>query len=152
MKCVHNLIHLCISLPSCFPLLNKIFKKSKNKSWFNKDNMTISLHNWLIYWSTNCYFLFFLIRSSFLLSEMFQSCSGPDNQWVISQGDDGQGLYDSGPLPHSWPQFCPPRPSGAIRHSRSQRPYGGAYTRAYTGAYTGAQNPWRVGSHNRMLR
>ncbi len=79
---------------------------------------------------------------------MFQSCSGPDNQWVISQGDDRQDLYDSGPLPHSWPQFCPTRPSGTIHHSRSQRPYGGAYTGAQTPVWCQRQNTWMVGSHN----
>lgn len=82
---------------------------------------------------------------------MFQSYSGPDNQWVISQGGDGQGLYDSGPLPHSWPQFCPPQPSGTIHHSSSQHPYGGAYTRAQTPVWCQRPKTWRVGSHNRML-
>ncbi|XP_041819753.1 transcription factor EC isoform X6 [Chelmon rostratus] len=76
---------------------------------------------------------------------MFQSCS--DNQWEIRQGDDGQGFYDSGPHPHSWPQFFPPRPSGTVHHPGSLYPYGEAYTRAQTPVWHQPQNPWKVHSH-----
>ncbi|XP_034381803.1 transcription factor EC isoform X2 [Cyclopterus lumpus] len=71
---------------------------------------------------------------------MFQSCSGPDNPWVISQRDDGRGFYDSEPHPHSWPQVCPPRPSGIVHH-------GGAYTRAQIPVWCQYENPWKVQSH-----
>ncbi|XP_076578496.1 transcription factor EC isoform X5 [Chaetodon auriga] len=76
---------------------------------------------------------------------MFQSCS--DNQWMTGQGDDGQGFYDSGPHPHSWPQFYHPRPSGTVHHPRSQYPYGKAYTRVQTPVWHQPQNTWKVHSH-----
>ncbi|XP_070848187.1 transcription factor EC isoform X2 [Chaetodon trifascialis] len=76
---------------------------------------------------------------------MFQSCS--DNQWMTGQGDDGQGFYDSGPHPHSWPQFYHPRPSGTVHHPRSQYPYGKAYTRTQTPVWHQSQNTWKVHSH-----
>ncbi|XP_040008322.1 transcription factor EC isoform X2 [Xiphias gladius] len=78
---------------------------------------------------------------------MFQSYSSPNNQWVISQRDDGQGLYNSGPHPHSWPQFHPACPSGTVHHSRSQCPYGGAYTRAQPPIWHQSENIWKVQSH-----
>ncbi|XP_037616661.1 transcription factor EC isoform X2 [Sebastes umbrosus] len=78
---------------------------------------------------------------------MFQSYYGPDNQWVISPTDDGQGFYDSGQHPHSWPQVCPPRPSGTVHHSRSQSAYGGAYTTAPIPVWCQSQNTWKVQSH-----
>ncbi|XP_031721606.1 transcription factor EC isoform X1 [Anarrhichthys ocellatus] len=75
---------------------------------------------------------------------MFQSLSGPDNQWAISQRDDGQGFYDSEPHPHSWPQFwpqfCPPRPSGTVHR-------GGPYTRAQIPVWYQFQDTWKVQSH-----
>ncbi|XP_019202587.1 transcription factor EC isoform X2 [Oreochromis niloticus] len=73
---------------------------------------------------------------------MFQSRSSPDNQCVIS----GLGLYDSEPHPH-WPQFCPPHPSGAIRHARSQCPYGEVYTRSPAPFWRESKNMWKVQSH-----
>lgn len=144
-------MHLSL-LPSRFPLLNKLStEKFKIKSWFNKDNITISLHNWLIYWLiVISFFSLLLLRYSFGSSEMFQSSSGPNNQWVISQRDDGQGLYNSGPHPHSWPQFCPPHPSSAIDHSRSQYSYGGAFTRAQHPVWRQSPNTWKVGRHDRI--
>ncbi|XP_074481861.1 transcription factor EC isoform X1 [Sebastes fasciatus] len=78
---------------------------------------------------------------------MFQSYYGPDNQWGISPTDDGQGFYDSGQLPHSWPQLCPPRPSGTVHHSRSQSAYDGAYTTAQIPVWCQSQNTWKVQSH-----
>lgn len=46
-------------LPSRLPFFNKILtEKFKYKSWFNKDNVTISLQK-LVNLPTNCYFLFF---------------------------------------------------------------------------------------------
>lgn len=33
----------------------------ENKSWFNKDNMTISLQNWLIHWLIVIYFSIFFV-------------------------------------------------------------------------------------------
>ncbi|KAK9525622.1 hypothetical protein VZT92_016309 [Zoarces viviparus] len=71
---------------------------------------------------------------------MFQLLSGPDNQRAISQRDDGQGLYDSEPHPHSWPQFCPPWPSSTVHH-------GGPYTRAQIPVWCQFQNTWKVQSH-----
>ncbi|XP_044041670.1 transcription factor EC isoform X5 [Siniperca chuatsi] len=88
-----------------------------------------------------------MTKYRFGLSEMFQSCSSPDNQWVISQKDVGQGLYDSGPHPHSWPQFCPPRPSSTVHHSHSECPYGGAYSRAQIPIWCQPKNTWKVHSH-----
>lgn len=70
-----NHFHLCIShVPSHFPLFKQdaFSEDSKNKSWFNKDNLTISLHDCLIYWLIVVSFLS-MLRSSFGLSE--QKCS-----------------------------------------------------------------------------
>ncbi|KAM6961753.1 transcription factor EC isoform 1-T1 [Tautogolabrus adspersus] len=78
---------------------------------------------------------------------MFQSCSGQDDQWVISQRNDEQGFYDSGPHPHSWPQFCSPRPSGTIHYSRSQCPFGGRYSGAQVPVWYQSENTWKVHSH-----
>ncbi|XP_032361329.1 transcription factor EC isoform X2 [Etheostoma spectabile] len=78
---------------------------------------------------------------------MFQSCSGPDNQWEISNRDHGQGFYESGQHPHSWPQLCTPRPSRTVHHSFSQHTYDGAYTSAQMPVWCPFQNTWKVQSH-----
>ncbi|KAM3587312.1 uncharacterized protein V6R79_001632 [Siganus canaliculatus] len=74
---------------------------------------------------------------------MFQSCSGPDNPWMIYQGDGRDSFYQYEPHPHSWPQICSPRPSGTVHHSRSQYPY----ARAQTPVWCQPQNTWKVHSH-----
>lgn len=83
---------------------------------------------------------------------MFPSCSGPDNQRMTRQGDEGRGSYDSGPHPHSWPQFCNPWPSSGVHHSRSQSPYGGAYVRAQTPYWRKHPNTWQVRGRNSLLQ
>ncbi|KAG7495905.1 hypothetical protein JOB18_007835 [Solea senegalensis] len=76
---------------------------------------------------------------------MFHSCSGPNNQWAINQRDDGQlGFYNSGPYPHSWPQFRMPSPSSTVHHSPMQHPYGGAYTTAQSSAWCQPHNIWKI--------
>lgn len=120
--------------------------KFKKKSWFDKRNTTISLYNWLI-----CGLIvisFSLSRSTLPLSEMFQSCSGPDNQWVVRQVDDGQGLYNSEPRPHGWAQLRLPRPGGTVHHFCSDYAYGRALYGAQTPARWQSQSTRKVGNHN----
>ncbi|MED6251530.1 hypothetical protein ATANTOWER_032311, partial [Ataeniobius toweri] len=87
-------------------------------------------------------------RPSFALPEMFQSCSGPDSQWTLSERDESQPLHDCGPHPHSWPQIYQ---SDAIHRSGFQHPYGQVYTRPQAPAVWQYNNTWKVGGHNRRL-
>lgn len=143
-----NHIHLCSSLlPSRFPLPNMIFAdKFKNKSWFDKRNTTISLYNCLICWLI--VISFSLSRPTLPLSEMFQSCSGPDNRWVVRQVDDGQGLYNSEPYSHGWAQLRLPRPGGTVHHFCSDYACGSALNGAHPPVRWQSQNMWTVGNHH----
>ncbi|XP_047245137.1 transcription factor EC isoform X4 [Girardinichthys multiradiatus] len=71
---------------------------------------------------------------------MFQSYSGPDSQWTISERDESQPLHDCGPHPHSWPQIYQ---SDAIHRSGFQHPYGQVYTRPQAPAVWQYNNTWK---------
>ncbi|XP_026220046.1 transcription factor EC isoform X2 [Anabas testudineus] len=76
---------------------------------------------------------------------MFQSCTDPDYQWVLSQRQDDQGFYNSGSPLHSWPQLFPPNHSSTIHHS--QYPSGEVYTRREPPVLYESANKWKVQSH-----
>ncbi|XP_061770231.1 transcription factor EC isoform X2 [Nerophis ophidion] len=64
--------------------------------------------------------------------------SGPDDRWLMPQRDAGQALWDSGPQPRSWIQFCT---SG--HHFRAQYP--SHYDRGMQAhALYHSQNTWKV--------
>lgn len=146
----NSLVHTDTSTSTCASPLWLLFSPSWTRNPRINDDLIRIIRRFNI--PINYYFLFYLLRSSSGLSEMFPSCSGPDNQWMTRQGDDIQGSYDSGPHPHSWPQFCNPWPSSAVQHSCSQSPYAGTYTRAKTPYWRKHPNTWKVCGPSRLLR
>lgn len=90
-----------------------------------------------------------LLRSSLALSEMFQSCFGPDNQWAVRQEDDAQGLFHSRPHPSSWPLFHSPRPRSVVHHFQSRCPYGKTFGQVQNPDWFRTQNTWKVGCHRK---
>ncbi|XP_008399248.1 transcription factor EC isoform X2 [Poecilia reticulata] len=75
---------------------------------------------------------------------MFQSCSGPDSQWAMSERDGGQALHAFAPHPHSWPQIYQ---SDAIHRSDFQYSYSGVHTGPQAPNGWQYSNAWKVQSH-----